>query len=156
MEIRVVSMGRQHLDACGQIVNGLKLFQLYRMDGAAAGRLLQAAMDEGRSDLRVALSGDGTVLGFAWLVPRGSFDRSGYLRLIAVDKERRRGGAGRQLIAALEETHLRHGGIAVLVSSDNQPAKLFYEGLGYEQVGLLPGYIRSELDELIFFKPSPR
>lgn len=156
MSGRVVSMGRQHLKACGLIVEDLELFQMYRMSAESATKLLQAALDEGRSDLRVALDRAGEVAGFAWLIPKGAFDRSGYLRLIATDPERRRVGVGRRLVDAIEDTHLRLGGITALVSSNNQPAKQFYETLGYGQVGVLPGYLRPDLDELIYFKAAPR
>lgn len=152
MDERVISMGRQHLETCGRIVEGQGLFQLYGLDGSAATRLLQAALDEGRSDLRVATDHAGEVFGFAWMIPRGAFDRSGYLRLIATDPARRRGGVGRSLMGAMEATHLRLGGITALASSDNERAQTFFERMGYKQVGTLPAYIRPGLDELIFYK----
>jgi ribosomal protein S18 acetylase RimI-like enzyme len=154
MDMRVVSMGRHHLDECGRIVDGLELFGQYRIGGDAARRLLEVSLEEGRSDLRVALDREDQVLGFAWLVSRAAFDRSGYLRLIAVSASKRRHGVGRRLVEALEETHLHRGGIFLLVSSNNLPAMGFYEGLGYRQVGLLPGYIRPELDERVLYKPG--
>lgn len=154
MALRVVSMGRHHLEQCGRIVDGLDLFGMYRIDGNAAHRLLEVSLEEGRSDLRVALDREDHVQGFAWLVSRAAFDRSGYLRLIAVSASKRRRGVGRRLVEALEETHLHRGGIFLLVSSNNLPAMSFYESLGYRQVGLLPGYIRSELDERVLYKPA--
>jgi ribosomal protein S18 acetylase RimI-like enzyme len=156
MNLNIVSMSRQHLEGCGRVVDGLELFTHYRFTGGAAGQLLQAALDEGRCDLRVALDSRKAVAGFAWLVPRGGFDRSGYLRLIAVGARHRGAGVGRRLVEALEATHLRHGGIMLLASADNEAAQRFYERLGYRQVGLLPSYVVPELDELIFFKPSSR
>jgi ribosomal protein S18 acetylase RimI-like enzyme len=156
MELSIVSMGRRHLDGCGRVVDGLELFARYRFSGVAASQLLGAAMDEGRCDLRVAVDRRDDVTGFAWLVPRGGFDRSGYLRLIAVGSGHRGAGVGRRLVEALEETHLRHGGIMLLASADNTGARRFYERLGYRQVGLLPGYVVPDLDELIFFKSSAR
>jgi ribosomal-protein-alanine N-acetyltransferase len=147
-------MGRHHIDECGHIVDGLELFGQYRINGNAACRLLEVSLEEGRSDLRVALDREERVLGFAWLVSRAAFDRSGYLRLIAVAANKRRLGVGRRLVEALEETHLHRGGIFLLVSSNNLPAMGFYKSLGYRQVGLLPGYIRSELDEEVLYKPA--
>ena len=154
MSMQIVSMGRKNLDSCARIVDGMESFHRYGLTGDAIGRMLGAALDEGRSDLRVSRTDDGDVLGLAWLVPRGGFDRSGYLRLIAVDEVHRREGVGRRLVAALEDTHLRHGGIFVLISRDNQEAQQFYESQDYRHTGLLPGYIRPDLDELVFYKTS--
>jgi len=154
MTVQIVSMGRKNLDACSRIVDGMAPFHRYGLSGAAIGRMLGAALEEGRSDLRVARDERDEVLGLAWLVPRGAFDRSGYLRLIAVDEASRRDGVGHALVAALEETHLRRGGIFVLVSRDNEEAQRFYETLGYQNTGVLPGYLRPDLDELVFYKAS--
>jgi len=145
-------MSEEHIGACGRIVGALDLFRRYGLSGDAAARLLARALAEGRADLRVALDEQGAVQGFAWFVPRGAFDRSGYLRLIAVDPVCR-AGAGRRLLEALEADHLPHGGVLLLSTSDNRAAHRFYEGLGYHQVGRLPGYVHPDLDELIFYKP---
>jgi ribosomal protein S18 acetylase RimI-like enzyme len=153
MDVRIVSMGRQNLDACGRILDGLPVFRRYGIYGDTASKLLGAALDEGRPDLRVALDGAGAALGLAWLVPRGAFDRSSYLRLIAVTKTHQRSGVGRRLVAALEDTHLGRGGIFVLVSTEDPVAQGFWQGLGYGEVGVLPNYSRAGWDELIYFKP---
>jgi ribosomal protein S18 acetylase RimI-like enzyme len=149
--IEIVTMGKEHLTACAAIVDALDLFRQYQLSGAAAARLLERAMVGEAADLRVAVDEQG-VLGFAWFVPRGAFDRSGYLRLIAVDPSRRV-GAGRRLLQALEADHLAAAGIVLLSTSTNEGAHRFYEGLGYRRVGLLPGYVRLDLDEVIFYKP---
>lgn len=153
MDVRIVSMGRQHLEACGRILDGLEQFRRYGIDASSADKLLGAALDEGRPDLRVALD-DGAVVGLAWLVPRGAFDRSSYLRLIAVANEHQHAGVGHRLVAALEETHLRRGGIFVLSATNNAVARSFWEEQGYRQIGALPGYIRHGWDELVYFKPA--
>jgi len=153
MDVRIVSMGRQNLEACGRILDGLPVFRRYGIYGDTASKLLGAALDEGRPDLRVALGATGTVVGLAWLVPRGAFDRSSYLRLIAVAQAQHRSGVGRRLVAALEDTHLQRGGIFVLVSTEDSVAQAFWQGLGYGEVGVLPNYSRTGWDELIYFRP---
>jgi ribosomal protein S18 acetylase RimI-like enzyme len=154
MTVRVVSMGRHHLTACGKIVDQLQLFQQYRVDANGASQMLGAALREGRPDLRVALDEAGEVVGFAWLAPRGAFDRSAYLRLIAVAEGQHGEGVGRRLVEALEATHLEHAGIFLLISQDNEEGQRFFGSLGYQQVGVLPGYLRRGLDELVYFKPA--
>lgn len=154
MDIRIQSMGRKDLEACGRILDGLEVFRRYGLHGNSASKLLGAALDEGRPDLRVALDRRGQVVGLAWLVPRGAFDRSSYLRLIAVARGHQHSGVGRRLVGALEETHLARGGIFVLAADGDPVARGFWEGLGYRQVGSLPGFIRADWDEQIYYKPA--
>ncbi len=94
--------------------------------------------------------------GFAWFVRRGAFDRSGYLRLIAVDDRFLGRGAGQLLMAELERRHLARGGIVLLAAATNVGAHRFYERLGYRHVGELPDYVKPGLHERIYYKPPPR
>jgi ribosomal protein S18 acetylase RimI-like enzyme len=181
MSLRADAMEAGHVAACAAIVGRLPLFEPYGYGEAAARRDLERALAEGRADLRVALDEDDLgssrrgrrcgktdlgssrrgrrcgktemVAGFAWLVPRGAFDRSGYLRLIAVDDRRQGQGVGQLLINDLEERHLARGGIVLLAAAANAGAHRFYERLGYVEVGLLCDYVKPGLDERIYYKP---
>jgi ribosomal protein S18 acetylase RimI-like enzyme len=149
------TMSEEHLAACGQIVEQLELFKIYQYGGAAAQRHLRQALLEERADLLVVLQG-ATVAGFVWFVPRGAFDRSGYLRLIAVDKRFTGQGVGQLLLDELERKHLAQGGIVLLAAASNTGAHRFYERRGYQQVGLLPDYTKPSLHERIYYKaPTP-
>lgn len=150
--VKLSKMTQSDLDACGELVGQLELFRRYSFGSDAACRLLGRALDDGRSVLLVARD-EPKVLGFAWLVPRGGFDRSGYLRLIAVAPEAHGRGVGRLLMSALERDHLQPGGIVVLASEQNPAAHRFYEALGYRAVGCLPAYVRADQDERIYYKP---
>jgi ribosomal protein S18 acetylase RimI-like enzyme len=154
-DLEVTTMARKHVAACAAIVGQLELFHLYRYTAEAAERQLLQAFSEGRADLLVAES-QGEVAGFAWFVPRGAFDRSGYLRLIAVDDRFRGLRVGQQLMETLEQRHLTQGGIVLLASAGNTAAHRFYERLGYQVIGEIPDYVRPGLHERIYFKPAPR
>jgi ribosomal protein S18 acetylase RimI-like enzyme len=147
-----------HLDSCAAIVGGLELFRRYELTADRARRLLAVALEEGRAELLVLEApGDPPVVaGFVWFVPRGAFDRSGYLRLIAVDDRFQGRGVGKQLLAELERRHLQRGGIVLLASATNSEAHRFYERLGYRHVGELPDYVKPGLHERIYYKPAPR
>lgn len=153
-ELFLQPMGARHLDGCAAIVGRLELFRLYHFTEESAKRLLAGALTDARSDLLVAGLGE-EVAGFAWFVQRGAFDRSGYLRLIAVDETYRGRGVGQLLMGALEQRHLSQGGITLLASSENAGAHRFYERLGYRHVGEIPDYVRPGLHERIYFKPAP-
>jgi len=163
LELRVIPLEGRHLDACAAIVGRLELFVPYGFDAASALRLLSTALTDARAELLVVeatTSGAGApepaVAGFAWLVTRGAFDRSGYLRLIAVDERFHGRGAGQLLMAELERRHLAQGGIMLLAAAANTSAHRFYERLGYLHVGVLPDYVRPRLHERIYYKPPPR
>lgn len=69
----------------------------------------------------------------------GGFDgRRGMVYHLAVDRDHRRHGLGRALMAELEE-RLRGKGCLkyyLLVTMDNDPAITFYQGLGWEVMSL--------------------
>ena len=142
-----------HVPACGAIVGATELFVAYDFGPAAAERQLLAALGDDRSHLRVALDA-GEVAGFAWLVARGAFDRSSYLRLIAVSPDHWGRGVGGLLLRDLERSHLSPGGLVLLASSTNTAAHHFYESLGYRQVGELPDYVVRGVGERVYFKPA--
>lgn len=153
-QIQVRRMAWDDLDTCARIVAAESLFRAYGWDESQARQSLAAALRDPRAEVLVAdLAGE--LGGFAWFVARGAFDRSGYLRLIATSAAARRRGVGRRLVGELEKRHLSRGGIVLLVTASNGAARRFYEGLGYRYVGDLPGYVRPELDECIYFKAAP-
>lgn len=155
MTLCIVPLEPRHLPACAELVGRLPLFKQYGFSPAAAHRLLAAAIADQRAVVLGAVQGP-DLLGFAWFVRRGGFDRSGYLRLIAVDSAQQGKGAGRALLGELERRHLEEGGILVLTEAENHAARRFYEGLGYRAVGEIPDYVKPGLTERIYFKPPPR
>jgi ribosomal protein S18 acetylase RimI-like enzyme len=151
--VTIRAMLVEHLAACGMLVETSQFFQGYGFSGPAARRDLEVALRCKDSDLRVALMGD-VVYGFAWFVRRGAFDRSGYLRLIAVKDDSQGMGIGRYLMDALEATYIATTDIILLVTSDNLAARAFYERLGYEECGRLADYVRVGSTECIYAKAS--
>lgn len=154
-EVLISPLDDGQLDACAALVDGSPLLARYRFGGEQARRQLEAALHDEQAtvELHAALDPrDGRLLGFTWVLPRGAFGRSAYLKLILVDPETAGRGVGRALIADLERRHLQRAGIVLLCTADNHPAQAFYERLGYRQVGRLDGYVFPELDELVFFK----
>ena len=105
------------------------------------------------AELTVALTDDG-IVGFAWVVHRGAFDRSAYLRLIAVRADSHGRGVGRALMADVEAAVLGKAALMLLVTKDNAAARGFYERMGYQLIGTLPSYVQPGVDECIYFKPA--
>ena len=69
-------------------------------------------------------------------------DDTAHLNLLAVDPAHRRRGIARRLVAWLEESALTAGTFVVGLElrALNQPAREFYQTLGYREVGRVPGY----------------
>jgi ribosomal protein S18 acetylase RimI-like enzyme len=69
-------------------------------------------------------------------------DDVAHLNLLAVAPEHRRQGLGRQLVGWLTETAIEAGvfRINLELRLRNEPARIFYERLGFEQLGAVQGY----------------
>lgn len=91
--------------------------------------------------------------GFAWVIPRGAFGRSAYLRLIGVHPAASARGIGSMLLAHAEQESARHAGdLFLLVSDFNTDAQRFYQRHGYTQTGAIAGYVVPDVVELLFWK----
>src|SRR6202451_4092850 len=69
-------------------------------------------------------------------------DEVAHLNLLAVAPEHRRQGLGRQLMAWLTATAIEAGvfRINLELRTNNEPARIFYECLGFDQLGVVQGY----------------
>jgi ribosomal-protein-alanine N-acetyltransferase len=69
-------------------------------------------------------------------------DEVAHLNLLAVDPLHRRQGLGRQLIDWLTATAIEAGvfRINLELRTHNEAARLFYERLGFDQLGIVQGY----------------
>jgi [ribosomal protein S18]-alanine N-acetyltransferase len=69
-------------------------------------------------------------------------DEVAHLNLLAVAPEHRRQGLGRQLMSWLTATAVEAGvfRINLELRTHNVGARVFYEGLGFDQVGIVQGY----------------
>jgi ribosomal protein S18 acetylase RimI-like enzyme len=69
-------------------------------------------------------------------------DEVAHLNLLAVTPDHRRQGLGRQLMDWLTKTAVEAGvfRINLELRTHNQAARVFYEQLGFSQLGVVPGY----------------
>lgn len=106
-----------------------------------------------RGDTLLVHDDGGGAAGLAWFVPGGTLALGGYLRLIAVRPDAQRRGIGAALLAAFEagvRPTSRHA--FLLVSDFNADAQRFYERHGYTRVGVLPGLVRADVGEVLYWK----
>jgi ribosomal protein S18 acetylase RimI-like enzyme len=134
---------------CGAIVDATPLWKRYALDGAALARRLV----ETTEPVLVAVDEHAAVAGFAWILRRGAFGRSAYLRLIAVAPERRGQHIGELLLRAFEAEARTVGPDAFLLVSDfNDGARRFYLREGYEEIGRLADYVLAGVAEVLMRK----
>ena len=125
------------------------LFQRYNTAADGMRQRLEQAHECGDT-LLAADSGAERACGLAWVMPRGAFGRSAYLRLIGVRAEAAGQGIGAALLAAAEAT--AGDQMFLLVSDFNTDAQRFYQRHGYTQIGAIPGFVLPDVIELIFWK----
>jgi ribosomal-protein-alanine N-acetyltransferase len=115
---------------------------------------LQFFVRHPRSTTTIAESG-GAVAAFCvvdWKLESGR--KVGHFITIDVAPELRRSGLGRLLMQAGEAQLMDMGCIAITleVAADNHGAQAFYEHLGYQQTGRIPGYYPDGTSALVMRK----
>ena len=127
-----------HVSEAGQLASMSRLLVEHGLRWRWTARRVRAAVADPDTMVLVA-SLAGEIAGFAIM----SFgDREAHLLLLAVSPERRRTGAGRQMLAWLEKSAITAGihCIRLEVRTANAPARAFYRRLGYRYLGQLSGY----------------
>lgn len=96
---------------------------------------------------------DGECAGFAYFIAEGAFHAYHYVHLITINEEYRGKGIGKKLLEFIENILFEtRDKIFLLVGDYNPGAKIFYEKLGYKQVGTIPSLYRKGIDEYLMMK----
>lgn len=101
---------------------------------------------------------DGSFAGLAWWLPTGTFDQSGYLKLLGVHRNYQSAGVGTALMDATETAVFDDVGASdlfLLVSEFNSDARSFYRRRDYDQVGTIDAYVEPGIDEVLLRKTRP-
>jgi ribosomal protein S18 acetylase RimI-like enzyme len=150
MTITITKATHDHIPGCEE---ALRLSQLGDNYFNAEGRPLKIVLDaleHGR--LYAALCGGDTV-GFMSVALHGMFDHFPYLNLISIKPDYRGKGIGQQMMAYFEDVICaEYSRFFLIVASFNPDAKRFYERLGYQQIGVIPGLYREHITEYIMMK----
>lgn len=128
------------------------LWQGYGLTAQRAQTLMTQGLADGHP-LLVADVGEDKACGFAYVVPRGGFGLSPYLRWLAVRPGLNSAGIGGGLLdAAEEQARTLRNDLFLLAADFNTSAQRFYERHGYTRVGVLPDYVVSGVTEIIYWK----
>ena len=141
------------IPACARFIAEAPLWRRYGYGAERCAADLEAALQAHR-DVLICAELSAEPVGLAWVLPRGTFGRSPYLKLIAIAAPHRGRGFGASLLAAAEDVGA--GDLTLLVSDFNDEARRFYEDHGYREVGALPDFVLSGVTERILRKsPAP-
>src|ERR1041385_5895590 len=137
----ILPITESDIPTCAEIVSSTPLWQGYGLTFETATARLTNAM---HSDdlLLVAVDDDGTAVAFLWVVARGAFNLSSYIRWFVVSSTLRGGGIGQKLIAEAEaQIKLTSRDVFLLCADFNMEAQRFYERHGYTRVGAIGDYV---------------
>jgi len=87
MDVNIIKGEIEQLEVCAKILEDTILGQKYfkdRNDQYIGKSLLKEGFDE--EEMVVALDGDGSCVGFAWMIPRGIFHWFPFIHVVAVKK----------------------------------------------------------------------
>ena len=151
LEVSIVKGSLQHLTACAEALFDSEIGAVYFSPKERAQAFLRDGLTKG--EIYVALDTKGDCLGYIWFTLNGSFYRFPYVLNIAIKKEHRGKGIGKQLLSFFEEkgfnTTTR---VFLLVSDFNAKAQQFYREMGYQEVGRIPDLVRQGVTEHIMMK----
>lgn len=137
--------------SCAAIMSENKLWQRYGVTYEKALRRFSSA--DPTRDLILIAEISGAPAGFCWYVPKGAFNRCGYIQLIGVAPNKQGQGIGEALLQEAEALCSAESSEMFLTVSDfNISAQAFYHRMGYEQAGALPGFVLPDITELIYRK----
>lgn len=150
MNIQIKIGSIEQLKDCEEILRNSELGNQYFSKEGSAKQAVLEGIDSG--NLYIALENE-QCIGFLYYIPDGAFHAFPYLHLIAIKEEHRGKGVGKIMIDFFENMVFKTKDKIFLVVADFNPrGKLFYEKLGYEQVGIIPSLYREGINEYLMMK----
>ena len=117
---------------------------------------VQARLEKGIAggDIVLTVDVDGARgRGLAFCALTGMFDRSPYLRWLAIHPDHSGGGVGAALLTAVEDAVKPHDRDLFLLAADfNTGARRFYERQGYRQMTAVTDYVVAGVAEVLYWK----
>ncbi len=148
MNIKITKASSDQLKECEEILVNSSLGELYFQKKGSALNMIKEGLKYG--NLYVAMEQD-KCIGFMFYIENGVFHSFPYLHIIVVMDEYRGKGIGKYMLEYYESLS-DSDKVFLLVGDFNSKAKRLYEGIGYRQVGEIPGLYREGITELIMMK----
>lgn len=154
MEVNVVKAAPDSMADCVEALENSQLGKLYFSAEGSAQSVLTEGFEKG--EIYIAKDSADNFLGFLWYVKNAMFHSFPFLHIIAVKQQYRGMGIGGKMLQFFEEQCFPVSSKVFLVVADLNPqAKKFYEKMGYESVGKIPGLYRDGITEDLMMKKRP-
>lgn len=149
--VSIRAFEERDIEPAAKVSSDIELFQEYGLNPKRAREILEEHLNEKSRFLYTALI-DNHFAGMIDIVEKGFCALTPYVQQLVVSQKYSGQGVGRRLMNFFEENYKNKYGFSLLVNEKNQSAISFYEKLGYSRIGKVEGYIRPNLNELIYFK----
>lgn len=151
-EIKVINAQMEHVKECIQILEQSQIGERHFGDSSKIEEVFINALQ--KTELFVAVSTTGEVVGLLWYMQKGLFGSYPYLHLMVVKENYRNRGIGKQLLSYYEKNAplYKRTKCFLLVDDFNPKAKRFYERVGYQAVGKLPNFFKDGVDDYLMMK----
>lgn len=151
MEIKINKGNIDYLDDCVDALVNSELGIRYFSEKEYAIKALEEGFN--KEEIYVAVDNKERFQGFIWFIMNGIFHSFPYLHIIAVRKESRGQGIGKQLLKFFEDYSFKDRPKVFLVVADFNPdAKRLYESIGYIETGVIPSLYREGITEHLMMK----
>jgi ribosomal protein S18 acetylase RimI-like enzyme len=155
LKVSIIRGDLQYLAACTEALLDSEIGAAYFSPEEHALAFLRDGLT--KEEVYVALDTNGDCLGYIWFSLDGTFARFPYVRNIAIKKEYRGKGIGKQLLSFFEEKGFNATtAVFLLVSNFNTEAQKFYREMGYQEVGRIPDLVRQGITEHIMMKKKKK
>lgn len=152
LPLGITPASRQDLPGLAQLMAQAPLSRRYGLTREVATAALERGFAAGDL-LLLARAPAVAKVGLAWVIGTRAFAGAAYLRLLLVHEAHHgRGIGGRLLERAEEEARAWANHLYLFATTDNAPARRFYERHGYRYVGDLPELARPGLNEALYHK----
>ncbi len=152
MKISIEIASINYMNDCVKILQDSEIGKVYFYDYEKTKFLITKAISD--QELYVAIGENEECLGFIYYKSQGMLGSYPYLHIVAVKREYRSRGIGRQLISFFEDNASEYSSTKYFLTVDdfNEKAKHLYEDLGYVCVGTLPDFYKKEISIFLMMK----
>lgn len=150
MNLKIVKGEKKHLKECCEILIDSEIGRIYFAEKNLT-KIIGNTLENG--EICAAVDQNNKCLGFIWYSLDGAFQKFPYLHIVIVKEIFRGNGIGKELITYFENTVCKkYEKVFLMVGDFNFRAKKLYEGLGYIEVGMIPGFYKEGINEYLMMK----
>lgn len=142
------------IEAVADLASSIAVFKANGITKRNLEYILASDLEANNGDTIFLAEDEGTVIGFAWLKPKGAFANFPYLNGLAVHPDYQQMNIGTMLLEEVENLTIVPFGLFVLIDKQNTNAIQFFTQHGYVPIGEISNLMRKGHGALIYRKVS--